>query len=123
MVSQAEYVSHLGNIVLLAAQHESNVFVGRGAQFILSRNLGLTVRIIAPKRQRIKQIMERRQCNHRDAEKFIDETDNGRADFVRRYFQHDVADPRLYDLIINLEHTSREAAVDLILGDCMIGRL
>ena len=120
MVSQAEYVSHLGNIVMLAAQHESNVFVGRGAQFILSRDLGLTVRIIAPKRQRIKKIMERLHCKYSDAEKFIDETDKGRADFVRRYFQHDVADPRLYDVVINLEHTSREAALDLILGDYMM---
>src|SRR6185369_12600249 len=52
IVSQAEYVSRLGNIVLMAAQHESNVFVGRGAQFILPRDAGLTVRIIAPKNQR-----------------------------------------------------------------------
>jgi cytidylate kinase len=120
MVSQAEYVSRLGNIVLLAAQHESNVFVGRGAQFILSRDLGLTVRIIAPKRQRIKHIMERRQCNDRDAETFIDERDKGRADFVQRYFHHDVTDPHLFDLTINLEHTSRDAAVDLILSDYMM---
>ena len=40
MVTQAEYVSRLGKIVLLAAQHESNVFVGRGAQFILPRDRG-----------------------------------------------------------------------------------
>ena len=64
--------------------------------------------------------MERRQCSRQDAEKFVDETDKGRADFVRRYFQHDVADPHLYDLVINLEHTSREAAVDLILGDYLM---
>jgi cytidylate kinase len=119
-VSQAEYVKRLGNIVLLAAQHESHVFVGRGAQFILPRDLGLAVRIIAPRRQRIKCIMERRHCNRQDAERFVDESDKGRADFVRRYFLHDVADPHLYDLVINIEHTSRDTAVDLILGDYML---
>ncbi len=120
MVSQAEYVSRLGKIVLLAAQHESHVFVGRGAQFILPRDLGLTVRMIAPLKQRINRVMERQQCSRQVAEKFISETDAGRADFVRRYFQRDVADPRLYDVVLNLEHTSREAAVDLILGDYML---
>jgi cytidylate kinase len=96
------------------------VFVGRGVRFILPRDRGLNVRIIAPKRQRIKHIMERRHCDHRDAEAFIDQTDKGRTDFVRRYYQHDVTDPQLYDLVINLEHTSRDAAVDLILGDYMM---
>ena len=117
VVSQAEYVSRLGKIILLAAQHESHVFVGRGVQFILPRHSGLTVRIIAPRKQRINCIMERQQFSRQNAEKFIDETDKGRADFVRRYFQHDIADPHLYDLVINLEHTSRQAVVDLIVGD------
>lgn len=120
VVSQAEYVSRLGNIILMAAQHESNVFVGRGAQFILPRDTGLTVRIIAPNGQRVKRVMDRRQCSRRDAEQFADDTDKGRADFVRRYFHRDVADPHLYDLVINLEHTSREVAADLILGDYMM---
>jgi cytidylate kinase len=117
LVSQAEFVHRLGKIVLLAAQHESTVFVGRGAQFILPREVGLAVRVIAPKKQRVKCIMERRGCSRHDAEKYIDETDKGRADFVRRYFHHDVADPHLYDLVINLEHISHNAAVDLILSD------
>jgi cytidylate kinase len=101
----------------MAAQHESTVFVGRGAQFILPREAGVAVRVIAPKKQRIERIMERRQSNQREAENFIDETDKGRADFVRRYFHRDVADPQLYDLVVNLEHTSCNAAADLILSD------
>ena len=117
VVSQAEYVSRLGKIILLAAQHESNVFVGRGVQFILPRERGLLVRIIAPKKQRIARIMELRQCSRKEAEKFIDESEEGRSNFVQRYFRHDVADPHLYDLIINLQHTTRQAAVDLIVGD------
>ena len=117
LVSQAEYVSSLGKIVLMAAQYESTVFVGRGAQFYLPRESGVTVRIVAPHKQRIERIMERRPCNRHDAEKYVEETDAGRADFVRRYFQRDVADPHLYDLVINLEHTTRDAAAELILSD------
>jgi cytidylate kinase len=120
IVTQAEYVSRLGKIVLLAGQHESNVFVGRGAQFILPKDRGLTVRMVAPKKQRIHRIMGRRQCSLTDAEEFVDETDNGRAAFVRRYFHRDVADPHLYDLVINMEHISHAVASDLILGDYLM---
>ena len=117
LVSQAEYVSSLGKIVLLAAQHESTVFVGRGVQFILPREAGLSVRVIAPRKQRVERIKERRHCNQRDAEKFIDETDKGRADFVRRYFHRDVADPHLYDLVINLEQIPRDDAINMIVNE------
>jgi cytidylate kinase len=114
LVSQAEFVHRLGKIVMLAAQHESLVFVGRGAHFILPRNRGLAIRIIAPRKQRIECIKERRGCNRHDAENFIDEIDKGRADFVRRYFHRDVADPHFYDLVINLKNISRPAAAGLI---------
>jgi cytidylate kinase len=117
LVSQAEFVHRLGKIVLLAAQHESMVFVGRGAQCILPREAGLAVRLIAPRKHRVQRIMERRQLNRRDAEHFIDETDKGRADFVQRYFHRDVVDAHLYDLVLNLEHMPREVAVELIVNE------
>ena len=117
LVSQAEFVHRLGKTVLLAAQHESTVFVGRGAQFILPRELGFAVRVIAPKKHRVQRIMERDQCSRREAEKFVDETDKGRSDFVERYFHGDVADPHQYDLVINLEHLPREVAVELIVNE------
>jgi Cytidylate kinase-like family len=118
VVSQAEYVSRLGRIALLAAQHESTVFVGRGIQFILPRDGGLAVRIIAPLKERIQRVKARRHCNECEARTFVDETDAARAHFVKRYFHHDVADSHFYDLVINLEHVPRIAAVDLIVREC-----
>jgi cytidylate kinase len=118
LVSQAEYVSRLGRLVLLAAQHESTVFVGRGAQFLLPRERGVAVRIIAPRRLRIENIKAQRQCSEKQARTFILGTDEGRARFVRRYFHRDVADPHLYDLVINLEYVPREFAVELIASEC-----
>jgi cytidylate kinase len=118
LVSQAEYVSRLGKLVLLAAQHESTVFVGRGVQFILPRENGVAVRIVAPRKQRIQYIRQLQQCSLHEAEKFVDHTDKERGDFVRRYFLRDVADLHLYDLVINLQHVSREAAIDMIVREC-----
>jgi cytidylate kinase len=118
LVSQAEYVQGLGRIALLASQHESTVFVGRGVQFILPRNSGTAVRIIAPLKQRVKCIMERRHCDRHTAERFIEQTDRGRRDFVQRYFHHDNADPHLYDLVINMAHVSMDDAVSLVVRRC-----
>jgi cytidylate kinase len=118
LITQAEFVSRLGRIVLLAAQHESTVFVGRGVQFILPRKNGVTVRLIAPQKERIRRAKERRQCSQAEARKFVEQTDKMRAEFVWRYFHRDVADPHLYDLVINLEYLPREVAVDIIVREC-----
>jgi cytidylate kinase len=118
VISQSEYVSRLGRIVLLAGQHESTVFVGRGVQFILPRESGMAVRIIAPLNERIRCVKERRQCSASEARSFVEGTDRARANFVKKYFQHDVADPHLYDLVINLEFMPRDAAVGMIVGEC-----
>jgi cytidylate kinase len=87
-------------------------------QFILPRENGVAVRIIAPRKQRVEQIRRKHQCGRHEAEKFVDHTDKDRAEFVRRYFLHDVADPHLYDLVINLQQVSRAAAVDMIVREC-----
>jgi cytidylate kinase len=118
MVSQAEYVHRLGRMVLLAAQSESTVFVGRGVQFMLPRESGLAVRIIAPKQQRVERIMQLRSCDRHEAEKYVEETDRGREQFVQRYFHHDATDPHLYALVINLQFISLDAAADLIAAEC-----
>jgi cytidylate kinase len=117
LVSQAEYVSRLGKIMLLAAQHESTVIVGRGARFILPRELGFAVRIIAPLKQRIKSIIDRRQCSEREAKTFVETTDRDREHFIQRYFHHDVTDPHLYDLVINLANIPRDDAVEMIASE------
>jgi cytidylate kinase len=54
------------------------------------------------------------RCSEGDAKDYIAITDEGRADFIKRYFQHDIADARLYDLVVNLQQISRSEAVQLI---------
>ena len=113
-VTQAEYVVHLGKIVLLAAQHGKVVFVGRGTQFLLPADAGIAVRIVAPRDQRVRRLAEERAVSPAEAERLIDEIDAGRVDFARRTFGKDPRDPHLYDLVVNLARVSRRDAADLI---------
>jgi cytidylate kinase len=114
LVSQDSYVAHLHRIVYLAALHGNVVFVGRAAQYILPRQSGLVVRIIAPKSQRVEYVSQRRNLEQAAATRLVDELDAARAEFCRRHFHRDVRDPLEYDLVINTARLSVEAAAKLI---------
>jgi cytidylate kinase len=118
VVTQSEYVVHLGQIVLMAARHANSVFVGRGVQFLLPRDKGLAVQIIAPLSRRVERTMQQRQISREQAQKHVKEADDGRRDFVRRYFHHDVSDPHVYDLVLNLEHMDLDNAVEILAAEC-----
>jgi hypothetical protein len=119
-VPQVEFVHGLTKIVMLAAQHESMIFVGRGAQFILPAARGLTVRLVAPREQRVQEFAEQKGCKKREAEKLLEEIDAGRADFIKRYFRRKIADPHLYDLTLNLAQASYDAAAEIIINTCLL---
>ncbi|MFN8546018.1 MAG: cytidylate kinase-like family protein [Candidatus Binatia bacterium] len=110
-----EFVMRLGEVMLMAARHAPAVFVGRGAQFVLPRDKGLLVRVIAPVERRIVATMTRRGLDRAAAETWVRDTDAGRAHFIRHQFRQDVTDPRLYDLVINLEHFDQQTAGRVIL--------
>lgn len=118
VVPQTEYVAHLGQMVLLAARNASAVFLGRGAQFYLPSENGLRVRLTATPEQCIERAMKREGLGRELAAKWVAETNEARRDFIARYFHQDVADPRLYDLVINLEHMELEEAAELIVQAC-----
>lgn len=114
IVTQTEYIVHLSHLVLLAAQHASTVFVGRGAQFLLPADKGLTVYVVAPLKMRIEHICNSRKCTTAEAAKYLKEADKGRRDFVKNYFHRDIGEAHLYDLVINRAHMTVEATAELI---------
>ena len=114
IVSQDSYVVHLERIIYLAALHGNVVIVGRGAHCVLPRTSGLAVRVVAPKRQRVEEMMERFQLVQQEASLHVDKIDKGRNAFCRRHFHRDVENPLEYDLLINTARLSDEAAAELI---------
>ncbi len=74
----------------------------------------LRVRLIAPLPVRIKSLMEQRGMTRDEAERFITEVDQHRARWTRLMYGVDVEDPRLYDLVLNLEKTSINSACAVV---------
>lgn len=118
MLTQMEYVARLGKILQVASHHGSCVFVGRGAQFLLPREKGSAVRIIAPRNQRINWTMEVQHLTRSEAQRWVDQHDQGRHDFVQSYFHHDEEQASLYDLVVNLEYLDETEAAEVIVAHC-----
>jgi cytidylate kinase len=114
VISHEKYVVHMGRIIVAAARHGNVVLVGRGAQFLLPRDQGLSVRIVAPEKYRVEVLMQRLGVDRARAKHEMHVIDQGRRDFVLRYFRHDVADPHLYDLVLNVADFGPQAAAELI---------
>ncbi|NOX56560.1 MAG: cytidylate kinase-like family protein [Planctomycetes bacterium] len=114
LVTQTEYVSRLGRILMLAARHGPLIIVGRGSQFILPRERGVLVRVIAPEQDRVRRVMRRQGMSREEATQYIATQDRDRDEFVRRYFHRDASDPQHYDLVINTQFTSPADAAELI---------
>ncbi len=114
IIPHEKYVVHLGQVLLAAAQRGKVVLVGRGAQFLLPRDQGLAVRIIAPEKYRLRHVMEEHRLGEAQARQFIAETDRGRREFVMRFFHHDITDPHLFDLTIQVDRLGPVAAAEEI---------
>ena len=111
---QDSYVALVSKVMLLAAHVGKVVLLGRGAPFVLPREHGLSVRIIAPLGARIARIAEREQLDARAAARRVERIEESRRQFVRRHFRADVEDVTHYDLVLDTEAFGIDGCVELV---------
>lgn len=109
-----QYLNHLTKIIATIGNHGRAVILGRGANFILSPDKTLMVRVIAPQKTRIKNIARERGVSEEEATKHVIDMESGRRAFARKYFHADITDPIHYDLVINTANLSVDAAVEAV---------
>jgi CMP/dCMP kinase len=101
------------------------VIIGRGGQAILKDGPDvLHVRIEAPLEYRIQRVKEQRRAAHklfhadielrREAQDLIIERDAASADYLKRFYHVDWADPLLYHLLINTGRINIDQSAQLI---------
>jgi cytidylate kinase len=115
LIPHEKYVMRLGRVVLASARRGKVILVGRGSQFLLPPDRGLSVRIIAPLAYRVRHIVEHLGQTAEHARTWVENVDRQRHEFVRRYFRRDVADPHLYDLVLNVDRLGTAGAVQTII--------
>jgi cytidylate kinase len=125
-VMWAEYGAAIGRELLAAksvfhliqaAYEKGNiVIVGRGGHVVLrDKPDALHVRLIAPLALRIRR-RQLRGLTIEAAHAQVVAYDRAAAEFIQRYHGVDIADPTLYDLVINTGTLPLPAAADLIIG-------
>jgi len=109
-----EYLRHLTRVVATVGKLGNAMLLGRGAQYILPRETTFRVRIIAPLDMRIEKAARTTNQTRKEAEDFVLKMEYDRRSFVEQYFHRDVTNPLDYDLVVNTENLSIDAAVATI---------
>ena len=115
------YITILQTTLLEFAESDNAVLMGRGGQWLL-RGIPhvLRVRVIAPFEHRVRQWIKRtaevsgETPNQRAAADLLRRDDSEKAGRMRYLYEVDIADPALYDLVVNSEKLRYEAAVEMI---------
>jgi len=99
------HLASLGHVIL----------IGRGAN-IVTRKLpnGMHVRLVGSFERRLSHMREYLNLSEKDAREYIIKEDEDRRAYVKRYFQKDISDASLYDLVINTDRVSLQEAVTII---------
>jgi cytidylate kinase len=98
-----------------AHQYGNFVIVGRGGQAILKEKPDvLHVRIEAPLEVRVERVHKEKNVGLEKAKTLVAERDQAAADYLRRFYDVDWANPLLYHLVLNTGKWDIEAAAHLI---------
>src|SRR2546422_351839 len=115
------YITILQTTLLEFAESDNAVLMGRGGQWLL-RGIPhvLRIRVIAPFEHRVRQWIKRtaevggEAPHQRAAADLLRRDDSEKAGRMRYLYEVDLADPALYDLVINSEKLRYEAAIGMI---------
>jgi cytidylate kinase len=117
-----EWCVRMVRTTILAAYERDNVVIlGRGGQAILQDKPGvLHVRLQAPLSARIIRVRYQEttglapEFQQRAAHDLVVDRDRAAAEYLRRFYDVDWADPSLYHMVLDTKKWGTEAAVQLI---------
>jgi cytidylate kinase len=109
-----EYLLHLTQVIGTIGKQGNAVIVGRGAQFILPPQETFRVRLIAPREIRIRRVMQNKNTDFENSERYVYKMEADRNAFHRKYFNADWTNSDYYDLVVNTGYMGIEGAVACI---------
>lgn len=109
-----EYLGELSRVICAIGTHGYSIIIGRGASYILPKEVSLRVLVVAPLEIRINNVMRKYGVADNEARRNVMRAEAERKAFIRKYFQADLTDPANYDVVINTENTDLDLAARLI---------
>jgi hypothetical protein len=91
------------------------VIVGRGAACVLRGHAGAVhVRLDGPRSKRVRQAMQIEGVDEAEARRRQSTIDRTRALYVKRFYEADCTDPRLYHLVLDSTALPLDVCTDLV---------
>ncbi len=98
------------------------VIIGRGANIILADVPGvLHVGLVAPLEVRVETAIQREHFTREEAQRYVEELEQARVTFFRKFFKVNPFDPSLYHIMLNMGEVEPKAAAEIVA--CAAGQL
>ena len=112
-----DYRQFIEKVVLELAERGDAVIVGHAAQYTLAGKGGaLRVLVHGSPEQRAQRLAGEQQIDPEAALLAIRQSDKDRGELLKRVYHFNWLDAAMYDLTLNKDHLSLEAATDLVLA-------
>jgi cytidylate kinase len=115
-VSDKVFIEAVNDVVKGLYRSGDVVIIGRGANLILADAPGvLHVGMLAPREMRVETIMWRERFTREQAQAYVEEVEQARVDFFRKFFKVNPNDPNLYHIVLNLREMQPATAAETII--------
>jgi len=111
------FIQKTANTILHLAELGNVVLVGCASNVITTKLPGgIHVRLISPFENRVEHIQEYYPMTEKQAREYIFTEEGNRKDYLKKYFEKDVEDPSLYNLVFNLDLLQPKEIIQIV-GD------
>lgn len=114
-VSTQTYIKSLCQMIEALSLKGRVVILGRGANFITSRQEGFHVRVIAPFPVRVAYTIKYEGRGEKESWRRVKKFDRARKEFIRQFFHRNPSNTNYYDLVVNTEKLTLEQATQTIM--------
>jgi len=108
-------IQHTSETILRLVELGDVILIGRGANVVArSHPEVLHVRLVGSEEMRAMRIADARKISRKAALEALRKEDRGRARYLKKYFDADVEDPRLYHMVFNTDMVSQPQVVNVL---------
>jgi cytidylate kinase len=101
-VNDQAFIEATTSVIQDLAGNGNVVIIGRGSNMILSDLPGVfNVSLVAPIESRVENIMRREELSREEAAAYVENLEQARVTFFRKFFKVNANDPNLYHMVLN----------------------
>jgi cytidylate kinase len=116
IIPHDKFIRYLKSVLRGVSRQGEAIVIGRGAQFMMPPETGLSVHLVAPMKARIDRVRQCEGLSEAEARRTILDKDRGRREFVEHFFHRSADDPGQFDLVLNTERLGIPATAEHIIA-------